>query len=112
MTHSITGPPTPSADRCRSTALGATAAAFITVPNMGPRLGDIAEDTNRYDLAITPPGCPSDVWAPIFALCLASTFQAARTRRMANAETRAIGRPLVGAYALNPVWSVARISQR
>jgi len=79
---------------------------------MGPLLVDIAENTKRYDPAITPPGCASGVWAPIFAFCLASTVQAARTSRMASAETRAIGRPLVGAYALNTVWSVASIPQR
>jgi len=112
VTHSNAGPHTPSADRRRSVAIGATAAAFITVPNMGPLLVETAEDTERHDTAITPPGYASGVCAPIFASCLASTVQAVRPSRMASAETRAIGQPPVGAYPLNTVWSVASIPQR
>lgn len=111
MTHSNAGPHTPSADRRRSVAIGATAAAFITVPNVGPLLVETAEDTERHDTAITRPAT-HPVSAPIFASCLASTVQAVRPSRMASAETRAIGQPLVGAYPLNTVWSVASIPQR
>ena len=95
------------ADQTRSIALGAATAAFIAVPNLGPLLFDTSEDTERYDTAITPPGYAFVVWAPIFASCLASTVQAVRPGAMTGVEQQATGWPLVGAYALNTLWSVA-----
>lgn len=100
------------ADRRRSVALGASALSFVLVPTLGPALFDSREDLDRYDTAITPPGYAFSIWGPIFAACVVSTAQAVRPSRMTDPESRAIGWPLAGAYALNALWSVAAQTDR
>lgn len=98
-------------DGLRSIALTGTCAAFVAAPVLGALIGD-GEQTDRYDTVITPPDYAFAVWAPIFAGCIASTIGQCLPQGRGEPMSRAVGWPLVGAYAMNTAWSVAAQSDR
>jgi hypothetical protein len=107
-THSAPAPT--AADRVRTLALGASAAALVLVPTLGPLLAGTEEGAEEYDTEITPPDYAFAIWAPIFAGTAANAIQhAARPTAAVNRRT---GWWLAGAYAANACWSVAAQSDR
>ena len=107
MTQPQTTPSPNRADRARSIALGATAAAQALVPTLGPLLAGTGEDLERYDTVITPPNYAFAIWGPIFAGSVANAVQHGLPQHTAAATNRTSGWPLAGAYALNVAWSLA-----
>jgi hypothetical protein len=98
-------------DRFRSVALGTACTAFVTVPTLGPLLGE-GERTDRYDTVITPPGYAFAIWGPIFAGCAAATVAQCLPAGRADPSSRRTGWLLAGAYATNAAWSVAAQTDR
>jgi hypothetical protein len=99
-----------AADRGRSLALGASAAALVLVPTLGPVLAGTEEGAEAYDTEITPPDYAFAIWAPIFTATAANAVQHATNPTAA--VNRRTGWWLAGAYAANACWSIAAQSDR
>ncbi|MDR8020005.1 hypothetical protein [Nesterenkonia aerolata] len=97
-------------DRIRSICMGASAAAMILVPTLGPVIAGTEEGAEDFDTEITPPGYAFTIWAPIFAGVAANTIQHAA--RPATEINRRTGWWLTAAYSANIVWSLAAQSDR
>ncbi|WP_306209638.1 hypothetical protein [Actinoplanes sp. RD1] len=105
----MTENPTPS-DRLRATVLGASTAALVLVPTLGPVLAGTEEGADDFDTDITPPSYAFAIWAPIFASSAAGTIQ--HLARPAAPINRRHGWWLAGAHAANALWSLAAQSGR
>ncbi|MCY1158637.1 MAG: hypothetical protein MOP51_1661, partial [Citricoccus sp.] len=64
-----------AADRVRSLAVAASAAALVLVPTLGPLLAGTEEGAAEYDTEITPPDYAFAIWAPIFLGTTANAVQ-------------------------------------
>ncbi|GIJ73477.1 hypothetical protein [Virgisporangium ochraceum] len=97
-------------DRLRCAALGASTAAMILVPTLGPVLAGTEEGAEEWDTDITPPNYAFAIWAPIFLSNAAATVQ-----HLANPSAevnRRHGWWLAGAHAANAGWSLVAQSGR
>jgi hypothetical protein len=99
-----------AADRVRSVAVAASAAALVLVPTLGPLLAGTEEGAAEYDTEITPPDYAFAIWAPIFLGTTANAVQHAT--HPTAAVNRRTGWWLAGAYGANACWSVAAQSGR
>lgn len=98
------------ADRVRSLAVTASAAALVLVPTLGPLLAGTEEGAAEYDTEITPPDYAFAIWAPIFVGTTANAVQHAT--HPTAAVNRRTGWWLAGAYGANACWSLAAQSGR
>jgi len=97
-------------DRLRSIAVGASAAAMILVPTIGPVIAGTGEGAEEFDTEITPPDYAFAIWGPIFLASAANSVQhAVDPTAQINRST---GWWLSGAYVANAAWSVAAQSDR
>ncbi|WP_305788299.1 hypothetical protein [Symbioplanes lichenis] len=99
-----------SSDRLRATVLGASTAALVLVPTLGPVLAGTEEGADDFDTDITPPSYAFAIWGPIFASSAAGTIQ--HLTRPADPVNRRHGWWLAGAHATNALWSLAAQSGR
>jgi hypothetical protein len=97
-------------DRLRCAALGASTAAMILVPTLGPVLAGTEEGAEEWDTDITPPNYAFAIWAPIFLSNAAGTVQ--HLRNPSSEANRRHGWWLAGAHAANAVWSLVAQSGR
>ncbi len=97
-------------DLLRCAALGASTAAMILVPTLGPVLAGTEEGAERYDTDITPPNYAFAIWAPIFVSNAVGTVQ--HLSRPTDGANRRHGWWLAGAHAANAAWSLAAQSGR
>jgi hypothetical protein len=101
--------PTP-ADRFRTAAVCASAAAMILVPTLGPILAGTEEGAEEFDTEITPPAYAFTIWGPIFAAAAVNAVQHARNSTAPL--NRRTGWWLTGAHTANMLWSVAAQADR
>jgi hypothetical protein len=104
----VSGPT--ATDRVRAIAVGATAAAMVLVPTLGPLIAGTEEGAEGFDTEITPPDYAFAIWAPIFAADTANALQHALDP--AASVNRRTGWWLTGAYGANTCWSIAAQSNR
>ncbi|MET0965031.1 MAG: hypothetical protein ABWZ02_01465 [Nakamurella sp.] len=94
----------------RVVAVGASAAAMILVPTVGPVVAGTEEGASEFDSEITPPDYAFVIWGPIFLATAANALQhAADPTAPINRST---GWWLAGAYGANAAWSVAAQTNR
>lgn len=101
---------TTAADHLRSACLGASAAAMILVPTLGPAVAGTEEGAEDFDTEITPPGYAFTIWAPIFIGVAANAIQ--HVARPATSVNRRTGWWFTGAYSANTLWSIVAQSNR
>lgn len=99
-----------AADRIRSICMGASAAAMILVPTLGPIVVGTEEGAEDFDTEITPPSYAFTIWAPIFAGVATNAIQHAA--HPSTAVNRSTGWWLTAAYNANTAWSLAAQSNR